>query len=141
MTVREMVVDQLLLLSTVEADAVQIPDPVKREVTELWELCQNIFPTRVPRRRCDLPIGCMCGWMGVAQGSPGSHPEFLMRRRPRNSRSLLLSPQKTCPIRIGPMDNWDYRGAMDPNLVRDRTDAVSDDRAPSGQVTARVALV
>jgi len=32
-----------------------------------------------------------------------------------------------------PMDNWDYRGAMDPNLVRDRTESAPEQSAASGQ--------
>ena len=133
MTVREMVVDQLLLLSTVEADAVQIPDPVKREVTELWELCQNIFHSHASAEEA----------VRLADRLYVRMDELLkVRREAISSSDEAEAPEQSIPApkssedlsdTYRPMDNWDYRGAMDPNLVRDRTDSASDDRAPSGQ--------
>lgn len=44
---------------------------------------------------------------------------------PNNPSRALPSRRKTCPIRVPvPMDNWDYRGAMDPNLVRDAPNGI-----------------
>ena len=133
MTVRELVVDQLLLLSTAEAESVPIPDAVKREVEELWGLCRTILHAQASAEEA----------VRLADRLYVRMDELLHVRRERiPTQDEAEAPEQSIPASKAsedlsdtyrPMDNWDYRGAMDPNLVRDRTDTTSEDRAASGQ--------
>ncbi|MDR4477735.1 MAG: VWA domain-containing protein [Nitrospira sp.] len=133
MTVRELVVDQLLLLSTAEAESVPIPDAVKREVEDLWRLCRTIFHAHASAEEA----------VRLADRLYVRMDELLkVRREAMPTQDEAEAPEQSIPApkasedlsdTYRPMDNWDYRGAMDPNLVRDRTDSTAEDRAASGQ--------
>lgn len=140
MTVRELVVDQLLLLSTAEAESVPIPDAVKREVEDLWRLCRTIFHVHASAEEA----------VRLADRLYVRMDELLkVRREAMPTQDEAEAPEQSIPApkasedlsdTYRPMDNWDYRGAMDPNLVRDRTDSTAEDRAASGQGDSEGAL-
>ncbi|MDP9132428.1 MAG: hypothetical protein M3M98_04745, partial [Nitrospirota bacterium] len=133
MTVRELIVDQLLLLSTADAGPVTIPTAVKGEVDQLWALCQTIFH----------PAATVEGAVRLADRLYVSMAELLAIRRealPAQDESStqeqsIPAPQSSENLSdtYRPMDNWDYRGTMDPNLVRDRTEPCLEQTTASGQ--------
>lgn len=133
MTVRELVVDQLLLLSTVEAGSVPLPDALKHEITHLWSLCQSIFH----------PLATAEEAIRLADRLYVSMDELLaIRREAIPNSDEADAPEQSIPApkasedlsdTYRPMDNWDYRGAMDPNLVRDRTESAPEQSPASGQ--------
>lgn len=133
MTVRELVVDQLLLLSTTEAGSVPVPDAVEREVNELWQLCQSMF---TPEATAEEAVR-------LADRLYVRMDELLaVRREALPSPDEAEAPEQSIPApkssedlsdTYRPMDNWDYRGAMDPNLVRDRTESSPEQTPASGR--------
>ncbi len=134
MTVRELVVDQLLLLSTVDdPGSLPLPDALTREITHLWSLCQTIFH----------PLATAEEAVRLADRLYLSMDELLaIRREAIPSSHEAEAPERSIPApkasedlsdTYRPMDNWDYRGAMDPNLVRDRTEAAPEQSPSSGQ--------
>ncbi|MBI4000857.1 MAG: VWA domain-containing protein [Nitrospira defluvii] len=133
MTVRELVVDQLLLFSTAEAGSVTIPAVVKGEVDQLWALCQTIFH----------PSATAEGAVRLADRLYVQMDELLaIRRETVPAQDESDAPEQSIPApkssedlsdTYRPMDNWDYRGAMDPNLVRDRTESSPEQTSASGQ--------
>jgi cobalamin biosynthesis protein CobT len=133
MTVRELVVDQLLLLSTAEEGSMPVPDTVKREVEQLWSLCQAILhPLATAEeavRLADRLYVRMDELLAIRRESISNQDEAeaLEQSIPAPKSSEDLSDT------YRPMDNWDYRGAMDPNLVRDRTESSPDQSAASGE--------
>ncbi len=131
MTVRELVVDQLLLLSTAEAGSVAIPDAVKSEVDQLWGLCRTIFhPSATAEeavRLADLLYVRMDELLAVRREAIPSPDEA---EAPEQSIPAPKSSEDLSDT-YRPMDNWDYRGAMDPNLVRDRTESSPEQSAAS----------
>ena len=134
MTVRELVVDQLLLLSTVDdAGSLPLPDALKGEITELWSLCQTIFhPLATAEqavRLADRLYVSMDKLLAIRREAIASsdESEALEQSIPAPRASEDLSDT------YRPMENWDYRGAMDPNLVRDRTESAPEQRPASGQ--------
>lgn len=133
MTVRELVVDQLLLLSTVEAGSLPLPDALKNEITHLWNLCQTIFH----------PLATAEDAVRLADRLYVSMDELLaFRREIIPGSGEAEAPTQSIPAPKAsedlsdvyrPMDNWDYRGAMDPNLVRDRAESAPEQHPASGQ--------
>ncbi len=133
MTVRELVVDQLLLLSTAETGSVPIPDAVKKEVDQLWGLCQTIcHPLATAEeavRLADRLYVCMDELLAVRREAIPSPDEA---EAPEQSIPAPKSSEDLSDT-YRPMDNWEYRGAMDPNLVRDRTESAPEQSPASGQ--------
>ncbi len=132
MTVREMVVDQLLLLTTADAESVTVPDVVKGEVEELWALCRTIFhPSATAEeavRLADRLYGRLDELMAIRREAIPAQDESEVQQQsipsPKSSEDLSDSYR--------PMENWDYRGEMDPNLVRDRSESSSEQKAAPG---------
>lgn len=132
MTVRELVVDQLLLLSTAEGGSVPIPDAVKKEVDQLWGLCQTIFHPLATAEEAVRLADRLYVYMDEL---------FAVRREAIPSPDEAEAPEQSIPApkasedlsdTYRPMDNWEYRGAMDPNLVRDRTESTPEQSPASG---------
>lgn len=132
MTVREMVVDQLLLLTTADAEPVTVPDVVKGEVEQLWAICRAIFHQTATAeeavRLADRLYVRMDELLVIRRETVPAQDESEAQEQsipaPRSSEDL--SDQ------YRPMDNWDYRGTMDPDLVRDRTESFPEQKAASG---------
>ena len=138
MTVRELVVDQLLLLSTVEAGSVPLPDALWHEITHLWSLCQTSsirWPLR--KRPYDWPTVSMSRWMSYWPSVARPFP-VQTKRAEQSIPAPKASEDLSDTYR--PMDNWDYRGAMDPNLVRDRTESTPEQSPASGQGIVKAEL-
>ena len=123
MTVRELVVDQLLLRSAGDEGAVTISAVVQKEVDQLWALCQTIFHAAATAeeavRLADRLYVRMDELLAIrretipTQGE--SEPEAQSLPAPRSSEDLSDNYR--------PMENWDYRGAMDPQWVGEREDS------------------
>lgn len=120
LSVREMVVDALLLLSTIgPAATVRIPEAVREIVDRVWALCQAALTPgvtaetvvrladRVYRTLEDLVFK---GGVGMEASSPS--PEAGPGTGPQASESLSGEYR--------PVTNWSYRGAMNPEQVTAR---------------------
>lgn len=133
MTVRELVVDQLLLFSTGDAGSLIVPEAVENEVEQLWALGRTIFHPRATAeeavRLADRLYMRMDELLAIRREAIPSHDEA---EAPEQSIPAPKSSEDLSDT-YRPMDNWDYRGAMDPNLVRDRTESSPEQSAASGQ--------
>ena len=132
MTVRELVVDQLLLLSTADAASVTVPAVIKDEVDQLWTLSQTI----------SHPLATAEDAVRLADRLYVRMDELLVRQETASAQEESDAQEQSIPApkssedfsdTYRPMDNWDYRGAMDPNLVRDRTESSPEQAAGSGR--------
>lgn len=132
MTVREMVVDQLLLLSTAGGEPVAVPDVVKDEVEELWAICRTIFhPAATAEeavRLADRLYLHMDELLAVRRDAIQSQDEV----EPQEQSIPAPKSSEDLSDIYRPMDNWDYRGAMNPDLVRDRTESSPERKTASG---------
>ncbi len=133
LTARELVVDQLLLLSAAEVGTVTVPESVSHEVEVLWSLAKTLFhPSATAEeavRMADRLYVRMDELMAIrakAQPAP-DNPDMPEQSLP----SPRSSEDQSDSYR--PMENWDYRGAMDPDLVHDRTESETREQASSGQ--------
>jgi len=132
-TVREMVVDQLLLLSIGESPAVVAPEPVRPEVERLWTLFQEIFsPTATAEAAVRLADRLyvemdllLARRAEMIEGDGESDEKGDALPAPRAAEDLSDTYR--------PMENWDYRGAMDPDLVRDRSESPQQSSSSGSQ--------
>jgi nitric oxide reductase NorD protein len=120
LSVRELVVDALLLLTTAEPGTVRIPDPVAEIVERAWRLCQRVLrpeataedAIRVAHQVYGL-LEEIVGASSQREASGGSVQEPNQGAGPRSSEELTGDYR--------PVTNWAYRGAMNPDRVRDRS--------------------
>ena len=141
LTVRELVVDQLLLRSTAsEPESVPVPDAVADIVTELWELCRVVLtPVSTAEQalrtahRTYLRLDELLSLRSepVAGDNPPS-AETPVASVPRASEDMSAEYR--------PVSNWDYRGAMDPNLVKEKAEQTSSMQEDEQEATGEAGL-
>ncbi|MBA2251120.1 MAG: hypothetical protein H0W13_00220, partial [Nitrospirales bacterium] len=129
MTVREMVVDCLLLLSTQDPCTVRVPEALTGVVEQAWNLCRSMFTidaTAADAVRLADRLYVLLE--GLVAGSRSDHgPEESASDSEINAGSQA-SEEVSRTYR--PVTNLMYRGDMDPAMVKDRTgeDGREDDK-------------
>ena len=140
LTVRELIVDQLLLLSTAtEPESVAVPDAVADIVAELWSLCRAVLSpdataetaVRTAHRIYVRLDELLAQRMESIAGQPPPSREHPAPAAPRASEAMSAEYQ--------PVPNWDYRGAMDPTLVREQAASLESDSIPEDRDEAGIA--
>ena len=129
LTARELIVDQLLLRSTAaEPESVPVPEAVAAIVTELWGLCRPVFTPDATAElalrtahRVYLRLDELLAQR--TESTAGDQPASLESQAAASPRA---SEDMSAAYR--PVSNWDYRGAMDPNLVREQDEEGSSER-------------
>lgn len=134
MTARELVVDALLLLSTVEPGTARISDAVADVVDRAWALGQEVLTpsataadaVRIADRIYVLLDDLLTPVrLGLQTDELTTEPTGEVGVGPRAS--------KTQSERYRPVTNWVHRGAMNPDLVgRRRGDDGGSDESPAG---------
>ena len=126
LTVRELIVDQLLLLSTAaEPESVAVPDAIAEIVAELWTLCGTVLTpdsTAEQALRVAHRVYLRLDELLAQRPKPiaGDNPpsaETPAATAPRASEDMSAEYR--------PVSNWDYRGTMDPSLVKEQTEESS----------------
>ncbi|TLY29583.1 MAG: VWA domain-containing protein [Nitrospirae bacterium] len=120
LSVRELVVDALLLRSTAEPGRVRVPDSIAVIVEQAWALCQTIL---TPTATAEDAIR-VADRIYVVMEEMIRHASRDMERQgePMPEMDLGVGPkasEETSGI-YRPVTNWAYRGTMNPELVTDR---------------------
>ncbi|MEY4705036.1 MAG: hypothetical protein RL042_1238, partial [Nitrospirota bacterium] len=140
LTVKELVVDQLLQLSAAASQPVAIHEAIKAEIAILWPLCRTILvPTATAEGAVRLahtlylrleellaPKGAMI---------QGAQPDDA-------SEELGVGPSASEETGedYRPVTNWVYRGAMNPEFIRQNAqDGRSQDEQPQSEAIQRMA--
>lgn len=136
LSVRELVVDTLLLLSTAGPDTARVPAAITDVVTELWALCRTILRATATAeetiRLADQVYVAMDRLLGpAADGAPGA---------PAQAADIGPGPQAAETAgAYRPVTNWAYRGDMNPELVRDRSkDAGRPDEESPTEIARKI---
>jgi hypothetical protein len=133
MTVREIVVDALLLLSTAEPGTFQIPGSIARVVERAWVQCREILTStataadavRVADRVYVLLDELLTSvTMRQRTDDPKGEPEADLGVGPTAS--------ETQTDEYRPVTNWVYRGAMNPEIIGTKQGEAGE----SGEMTA-----
>lgn len=124
MSVREMVVDALLLLTTAERERVPVPDPIKGLVEQVWEIAQGIFRPEAGAdqavRLADQIYRALEEMPHVSRGSsPEQSTESGQDQDEDQDQDQGMGPSASEAITgdYRPVTNWAYRGVMDPKMI------------------------
>ncbi|MGH7207504.1 MAG: hypothetical protein ACREI2_15000, partial [Nitrospiraceae bacterium] len=120
MSVREMVVDALLLRSTAEPGTVRVPDSIAAIVEQAWAFCQRILtPTATAGDAIRVADRIYVAMEEMIQRTSG---DTEIQGEPRPEADLGVGPkasEETSGV-YRPVTNWAYRSAMNPELVTDK---------------------
>jgi hypothetical protein len=128
LTVKELIVDCLLRLSTGEAADSAVPHAVKEEVSVLWIMCRPLFQTtataeQTVRLAHDLYVRMeelLAPRAEMIEADQATEESAELGAGPTASESMSDSYR--------PVTNWVYRGAMNPEFItRDREQAEQTD--------------
>ncbi len=141
LSVRELVVDALLLLTTAEPGTVRIPDPVEEIVKRAWLLCQRVLR---PDATAEDAVRIAHQVYGLLEEMVGASPQCETgegsAQQPDQGAGPRSSEDLTGDYR--PVTNWAYRGAMNPDRIGDRSrmgeESVGSPGSSGGEMEAAV---
>jgi hypothetical protein len=121
LSVRELVVDHLLLLTTAEPGAVTMAEPVRELVERLWDLSQTVLTPTATAEDVIRLVDRLYRTMdeAVASSAPSSASQAPSEQEPPTAGP---SASETITGRYRSLTNWNFRGAMQPELIRDRAE-------------------
>ncbi|OQW66484.1 MAG: hypothetical protein BVN28_00555 [Nitrospira sp. ST-bin4] len=134
LTVKELIVDCLLRLSTGESADSAVPHAVKEEVSILWTMCQPLFQTTATAERSvrlahDLYVRMeelLAPRAELIEADQATEESTELGVGPTASESMHHNYR--------PVTNWVYRGAMSPEFITrdrepvERTDEIETER-------------
>ncbi len=136
LTVKELVVDQLLQLSTAAAQPVVIHEAIKEEMAILWPICQAIL---VPTATAEEAVRVAHAVYVRLEELLASKGEMIQADR-ADDMSAEVGVGPSASEQTGedyrPITNWVYRGSMNPELIRrhDRDEQALDDQTQSEDI-------
>jgi hypothetical protein len=120
LSVRELVVDALLLLSTAEPGTVRVPDSIRDLVNRAWALFQTILTPSATAEEVVRVADRVYLLLeeAVTSAEHGAEDE----REPASGAEQGAGPRASEEMsgEYRPVTNWAYRGVMEADQVRDR---------------------
>jgi len=120
LSVREMIVDYLLLLTTADPGTVRIPDSIADIVDQLWALCQRILTPTASAEETIRLVDRL--YLTMEEMLASTACDVAAYEEEATKRDLGAGPKASEEVsgQYRPVTNWAYRGAMNPDMVRDR---------------------
>lgn len=117
LTVKELIVDCLLRLSTGESESAVVPQAVKEEVAVLWGMCESLFKTSTTaedavRLAHDLYVRLEELLAPRAEMIKGEHADQEFQELGVGPTSSEQSGDEYRPV-----TNWVYRGELNPEFI------------------------
>lgn len=122
LTVKELIVDCLLRLSTGESAASAVPHAISAEVADLWRMSQTLFRATATAEETVRLADAIYLRMEELLASRGkmSEPDVVEELSPDLGLGPAASEETTKEYR--PVTNWGYRGTMHPELIHGAED-------------------
>jgi hypothetical protein len=117
LTVKELLVDCLLRLSTGESAESAVPQAVLDEVSILWAMCQPLFKTTATAEEAIRLTHALYDKMEELLAPRGDMIEANRTEDQPKEPGSGQSESESMSDMYRPVVNWDYRGAMNPELV------------------------
>lgn len=136
LTVKELLVDCLLRLSTGEAESTAVPRAVRDEATELWRLCQPLFSATTT---AEATVRVAHAVYLRMEELLAARAEMIKADSSREeSHEVGVGPSSTEetgePYR--PVTNWVYRGEINPEFIARSPGEAEDEPAPTGRTAS-----
>ncbi|TAJ22353.1 MAG: VWA domain-containing protein [Nitrospirae bacterium] len=131
LSVRELVVDALLLLSTAEPGTVQIPDSIRDLVERLWALSQVVLTPSAAAEDVVRLVDRL--YVAMDEALTSTVCQETNQEEPAQEVDQGAGPKASEETagQYQSVTNWAYRGVMNPDMVRDRNEA-GDEAGGSG---------
>jgi nitric oxide reductase NorD protein len=136
LTVKELVVDQLLQLSTAASQPVAIHEAIKEEIAVLWPMCQTILSPTATAEEAVRVSHALYVKLEDLLASKGAMIQADQTDEASEELGVGPSASEQTGEDYRPVTNWVYRGAMKPEFIRqpDQTEQVSDDQKQSADI-------
>jgi nitric oxide reductase activation protein len=138
LTVKELVVDQLLQLSTAMSQPVAIHEAIKDEIAILWPMCRAILAPTATAEEAMRVAHALYVRLEELLAPKGAMIQIQADQAGDLSEDLGVGPSSSEQTGedYRPVTNWVYRGAMNPEFIRrqDRDERVSDDQKQSEDI-------
>ncbi len=119
LSVRELVVDALLMLSTAEPQTVRIPDAIRDLVERVWTLCRTQLTPQATGEDIVRLVDRVYVTLDELVAKAGSWPQTEPSARPEPDVGTGPQASESLAGDYRPVTNWVYRGAMNPEQVSD----------------------
>jgi len=136
LTVKELVVDQLLQLSTAASQPVAIHEAIKDEIAVLWPICQTILSPAASAEEAVRVAHALYIRIEELLAPKGAMIQADTKDEASEELGVGPSASEQTGEDYRPVTNWVYRGAMNPEFIRqhDQNERVSDDQKQSADI-------
>ncbi len=136
LTIKELVVDQLLQLSTAASEPVAIHEAIKDEIAILWPMCRAVL---TPSATAELAVRVAhTVYVRLEELLAAKEPMIQADQADDPSEDLGVGPSASEQTGedYRPVTNWAYRGAMNPEFIRqyDQDPRALDDQKQSEDI-------
>jgi len=142
LTVKELVVDQLLQLSTAASQPVAIHEAIKGEIAILWPMCQAIQSSTATAQ--DAVRVAHALYVKVEELLTPKGEMIHADQADDMPEDLGVGPSASerADEDYRPVTNWTYRGAMNPEFIRqdERGEQPAEDLKQSGEIEQMASL-
>ena len=136
LTAKELVVDQLLQLSTAASQPVAIHEAIKDEITILWPMCQAVLSPTATAEEAVRVAHALYLRLEELLAPKGAMIQVDQADDPSEELGVGPSASEQTGEGYCPVTNWVYRGAMNPEFIRqhDQNGRASDDQKQSEDI-------
>jgi nitric oxide reductase activation protein len=136
LTVKELVVDQLLQLSTAASQPVAIHEAIKAEIAVLWPMCQAVLSPTSTAEEAVRVAHALYLRLEELLAPKGAMIQADQADNPSEDLGVGPSASEQTGEDYRPVTNWVYRGAMNPEFIRqnERDGRASDDQKQSEDI-------
>ncbi len=136
LTVKELVVDQLLQLSTAASQSVAIHEAIKDEIAILWPMCQTILAPTATAEEAVRVAHALYVRLEELLAPKGTMIQAHQADDVSGELGVGPSASEQTGEDYRPVTNWVYRGAMNPEFIRqhDQDGQASDDQKQSKDI-------
>ena len=136
LTVKELVVDQLLQLSTAASQPVAIHEAIKDEIAILWPMCQAVLAPTATAENAVRVAHALYVRLEELLAPKGAMIQADYADDASEELGVGPSASEQTGEDYRPVTNWVYRGAMNPEFIRqqDQDERASDDQKQSEDI-------
>jgi len=136
LTAKELVVDQLLQLSTAASQPVAIHEAIEDEIAILWPMCQAILAPTATAEEAVRLAHALYVRLEELLGPKGAMTQADQVDDATEELGVGPSASEQTGEDYRPVTNWVYRGAMNPEFIRqnERGGRASDDQKQSEDI-------
>jgi nitric oxide reductase NorD protein len=120
LTIKELIVDKLLQLSTTQARSVPIPEEIKDEISILWPMCRSVQDPTATAEEVVRVTHRVYVRLEELLASTGEMMRAEQVEAPSQELGVGPSSSEETGEEYRPVTNFVYRGAMNPEFIRRR---------------------